>query len=223
MTEQNRRSSQSTILTKVAITVAASSAAFIHAIFPGIKIDLTTAILIVVAAAPWLVSVVKSIELPGGFKIELQDVKAATDSISSPEAHAAAVEGALTDTVPTSPVTSQDRTASLQLMQELATRDPSLALVSMRIEIEKRLRELAEVVGIPTEKKSVAYLLRELQRREAIRPPEAAAGLNELVALGNQAAHGIQVSDNAATWVTDWAPFILALLDAQILRERRTR
>src|SRR2546430_1224818 len=56
-----------------------------HLIWPKISLDLTATILLIVALIPWLAPVVKSIELPGGFKIEVQDVKEATDKIVTAE------------------------------------------------------------------------------------------------------------------------------------------
>jgi hypothetical protein len=52
-----------------------------HQFWPGLKLDLPSTILIVVAILPWLAPVIKSVELPGGFKIELQEIKAATEKV----------------------------------------------------------------------------------------------------------------------------------------------
>ena len=49
----------------------------------------------------------------------------------------------------------------------IAEHDPKLALVGLRIEIEKRLREYAMKHGI-NERKSLGNLLRELSRREIL-------------------------------------------------------
>jgi hypothetical protein len=205
---------------KVGITLGASAVALIHALLPWITIDLATAILILIAAAPWLASVVKSIELPGGFKIELPDVKAATDAVTSPSTETAVAPTSLAKAaVPE----DTELASALGMIQQLSERDPNLALVSLRIEIEKRLRELGQAVGIDSERKSAARLLRELQAKDAIRPPEIAVGLSDFIALGNQAAHGAEVSRDAASWANDKAPFILALLDAQILRARQNQ
>jgi hypothetical protein len=44
----------------------------VHAIFPNLKVDAVTLGLLVISALPWLGSVFKSLELPGGFKFEYQ-------------------------------------------------------------------------------------------------------------------------------------------------------
>lgn len=52
-----------------------------HLVWPRLSLDVTSTILLIVALLPWLAPVIKSIELPGGFKIEVQDLKAATEKV----------------------------------------------------------------------------------------------------------------------------------------------
>ena len=59
---------------KVAITVTALLCIFARLIWPNIKIDTITLGLLVVAILPWLAVLIKSIELPGGFKVEYHDI-----------------------------------------------------------------------------------------------------------------------------------------------------
>ena len=59
------------------LTLSAVGAAIIHAFVPSIIIDGTTALLLAVAAIPWLGSLFRSIELPGGVKVEYQELKEA--------------------------------------------------------------------------------------------------------------------------------------------------
>jgi hypothetical protein len=98
------------------------------------------------------------------------------------------------------------------LIREIASTDSNLALVAFRIELERRLALLARKYQIDTEHRGVGQLLRELQRREAI-PASVASGLTDLVALGNQAAHGAKVSDEAAHWMLEVGPEVLGVLD----------
>lgn len=44
---------------------------------------MTTLVLLVVAILPWLAGAIRSVELPGVIKIELRDVKAATEKATS--------------------------------------------------------------------------------------------------------------------------------------------
>src|SRR5207249_11615303 len=63
------------------ITVVALFLALAHLLFPSIKIDFVVLVLLLLAALPWLAPLVKSVELPGGLKIELQDVKEAAEVV----------------------------------------------------------------------------------------------------------------------------------------------
>ena len=191
--------------TKVTILVACIVLAIAHNIWPSVKIDLATMALVVVAirALPWLAGVIRSIEIPGGFKIELNDVKAATEKVAAGRVAKATSSGMATDRV--------DRA----LLSEVGERDPNLALVGLRIEIERRLSRLASAIGISSNRRSAGFLLRDLVSREAV-DPETAAGLADLIALGNQAAHGADVSRSAASWAIESGPLVLGVLDTLI-------
>ncbi|MEU6405792.1 hypothetical protein [Streptomyces sp. NPDC046985] len=52
------------------ITCTAVGAAVAHVLDPGLKIDAITAVLLAVAALPWLGALFESIELPGGAKVQ---------------------------------------------------------------------------------------------------------------------------------------------------------
>ena len=56
-------------LLKLIITIAALLVLTIRVLKPDIDIDSTSLILIALATLPWVSTLVKSLELPGGFKI----------------------------------------------------------------------------------------------------------------------------------------------------------
>jgi hypothetical protein len=60
---------------RVGITGVALALAGLHLAFPALRIDAATALLVVVALLPWLAPIVKSFKLPGGFEVELQELK----------------------------------------------------------------------------------------------------------------------------------------------------
>ena len=93
----------------------------------------------------------------------------------------------------------------------ISQQDPNLALVGLRIEIEKRIRRLAERNQINT-KQPLSRLLRELHRHEAL-PQVVSSGLEEIVMAGNQAAHGARVEPTVSDWALTYGPDILAVLD----------
>lgn len=150
---------------RLKISVSSVCALFLaaHLFVPTIRPDAVSFGLIVIALLPWFQPLIKSLELPGGLKIELQDVKSATDKLS---------EGA----VPIAGKESADDGAggaSLSFVMKVSDEDPNLALVALRIELEKRLVEIAKLAGVLVEGRSATSLLRELARREAIPEPAA--------------------------------------------------
>jgi hypothetical protein len=183
---------------KLAVTALALSALVLRMIFPDLLIDAVGLGLIVLAFLPWLSPLVKSAELPGGFKIEFQDVKDAAEKVTA---------GFAGDSGP--PPTADPAFLAL------AEQDPNLALVALRIEVEKRLRSLAEKVGIPP-RRSLAQLTIDLQQKGVL-DPQSASGLRDLIALGNQAAHGQLASSDVAVAAAEYAPIVLRALDAKLV------
>jgi len=75
---------------RIAVTTAAMALAVGHHLWPEIRVDSFTGILLVLAMLPWLSSIIKAIELPGGVKVELQELRA-----QASEAQGAAQSAAL--------------------------------------------------------------------------------------------------------------------------------
>jgi len=205
---------------KYAITICAIILLFLHIFWPNLGIDITTIALLFIASLPFsgsllkslALSGVKNLELPGGIKIELTDTKAATDkviNVSLPPLKASGKATVSTTDTNQEKIASED---SISYIREVANTDPNLSLVAFRIEVEKRLRKLAENYQIKSHRTSLGRLIREIQNSQ-IFPPELASGLMDLVALGNRAAHGVEVSKNAADWVLDVGSSIILELD----------
>lgn len=217
---------------KYLISLGAILLLILHVLWPGLGIDITTIALLFIAALPFSGALlktlasygVKKLELPGGIKIELAEVKAAADKVIRGWASAKlpALKASGTATV-SEPESSQDKIPiedPIASIREVANTDPNLSLVAFRIEIEKRLREIAENCQIRSHRTSLGKLIRELQNRQVL-PPEVSAGLLDLVALGNRAAHGAEVDPNAADWVLDFGASIILELD-NILKNQRS-
>jgi hypothetical protein len=213
---------------RLSITLAALLVALAHLIFPSATIDFVTVVLVLLAVLPWIAPIVKSVELPGGFKVQLQDVKDAAKELLRVETAAQPSTGGIR-AEGRAPDVSLDATARIQFDAEIFSRaeaavaslrsiagtDPNLALVGFRIEIEKRLRELARNKGLDPSL-TLSAILRELRQRELL-PSRVSSALGDLIALGNQAAHGVGVEPPTAQWVFEEGPEVLAALD-RILR-----
>lgn len=218
---------------KYALSLGAILLLILHLFRPEFGIDVTTIALLLVAALPFsgplfrmlASSGVKNLELPGGIKIELNEAKAATDKVARGWANLQPpdLNLSVTDTVSVSEapkvlVPPEDPIASIR---EVANKDPNLSLVAFRIEIEKRIRKIAENLKITSQTTSLGKLIRELQNRQIL-PPEVSTGLMDLVALGNLAAHGAEVEPNAAEWVLDSGASTILALDNILQKPKST-
>ena len=186
--------------TRWLVTTLSAALILAHLAWPELRIDAVTVALLAVLVLPWLSPLLQSLELPGGAKVTFREVADA---------------GARVEVDPDA-VAQEPPEASRASAEAIAQSDPNLSLVALRIEIEKRLRTLARGHGIP-DRRSLAVLLRELRDRDVL-GPGTVSGLEDLIAAGNQAAHGVPVAPEAAEWAVMAAPRILATLDRRIAR-----
>ena len=178
------------------ITIIAIIGVIVRIILPDIKIDSITIGLLFIALIPWLPNYIKSAKLPGGWEINFQDLENAGNKIiNETELEAETIEN-----VP--PYISA------------AESDPNLGLVGLRIEIEKRIRKIAEISGIESDR-SLSFTVATLKSTGVLNK-ETSAGLNELILAGNNAAHGAIVDLQAASWAVNQGPKVLATLDSKI-------
>ena len=191
--------------TKLTITIVAVLIAVTHILFPKINIDLITVVLIVLAIIPWLEILFKSVELPGGLKLEFQDLQKLGD-----EAKKAGL---------IKPETKDEeqikKEVSIYPFVEIAEQNQELALVSLRIEIEKRLRDIATKYGIETKKYSILNLINTLSSKGILSIDENSS-LRDMIITLNQAAHGVEYDQRNADWVIENGPKIMESLDNKI-------
>lgn len=184
------------------VTLGALSIALVHVVFPGLAIDAVALVLVIVAVVPWLAPLFKSLQLPGGWKVEFQDLqkvaaKADDAGLLSP------------------PVSPEPEYA----FQSVADRDPNLALAGLRIELEKRLVRLAEAHDIGTHMQGMARLLRELARRGILSEDEESV-LSDLVHLLNAAVHGASVDPRATEWAMDVGPQLIQSFEEKLAQPK---
>jgi hypothetical protein len=178
----------------LAVTLISLCLAAAHVLWPTLRIDAVTLGLLIVAVLPWLAPIFKSLEFPGGWKIQFQDLQRVADRAEQ--------AGILL------PVMEKPRFA----FQSAADADPNLALAGLRIEIEKRLVAIAEASGIEVRNRGIGQLLRALTERQIL-DPSAAAALRDMSALLNSAVHGATVEPFAVEWAMETGPRVLAGLD----------
>ena len=185
---------------QIGITAIAGLIIIIHLIWPSLAIDAITLTLIIVAIIPWLAPLFKSLEFPGGWKVEFKDLAKAKEKADE--------AGLLAP--------SADVNASLEYpFQIVAEDDANLALAGLRIEVERRLRELAQSAGISIQRASVGRLMRLLFEKEILTKQEYSV-LSDMIGLLNAAVHGAEVDSKAADWAMEVGPRLLKALDEKI-------
>ncbi len=183
---------------RIAVSTGALLVALAHVAWPDVVIDATTIALMVIALIPWLAHLVKSLELPGGWKVEFRDLQRAASQAES--------AGLL----------SSERAEKDFSFQAVARQDPALALAGLRIEIERRLLRLAQAHAIDLGRAAgIGQLLRALAKADALTTQERVV-LSDMTTLLNAAAHGAVVDNRAADWAIDVGPRLLAALDDRI-------
>lgn len=177
--------------TRVAISATATLLIIFHLFVPKISVDAITLGLLVAGVVPWLSSIFKGLEFPGGWKIEFQELKEITERARSAN------------------LLSDDDGAAYSF-ELVAEHDPNLALAGIRIELERKLRELAghdstyRPVGI-------GNLTRTLHKNGALTNTQASL-INDLAPMLNQAAHGATIDSRGSDWAITVAPRILNAL-----------
>ena len=182
------------------ISIAAVIGIATHIAMPNLKIDAITLTLFGIGLIPWLAPLFKSLELPGGVKVEFQDLKNISDR---------AFEVGL---VSERQETSAEHEFSFQLV---ADKDPNLARAGLRIEIEKRLIKLAENNNLLFQKRGIGSLLLDLNNKQLINAAERSV-LNDMIGLLNSAVHGATIEKSATGWVLEGGPRILHALDDRV-------
>ena len=198
---KDEKSQRNRLCVSLLITAASLILAVAHAAFPKITFDAVTVSLVIIAVLPWLGAVFRKIELPGGVKIEYQELVHAKQ-----EAENAGL------------LARPDAAAERPAFLAVAESDPNLALVGLRIEIEKRLRTVAEARGIDASRQSIGPLLRRLSAEDVLSQQESSV-LADMIGLLNNAAHGALVDPRAGMWALDIAPQLLVRLE-QLARPR---
>lgn len=169
------------------VTLLFLGLAFGHLFVDSFTVDAIAIVLLTLAVLPWLFPYLKSLELPGGVKIELKDVQQAFEKVASE--------------------TDDEESTSPQNI------DPQLALVALRIDIEKLIRSYQTDIG---NKNSSLSIRLQILANEGVLTREVADGVLEIIRLGNSAAHGVEVDKDAAEFALFKSNSIIKQLEAQL-------
>lgn len=187
-------------LLRQVVSLGALILALAHLVWPSLAIDAITLALMVIAILPWLAPLVKSLKIPGGWKVEFQELQKAASRAESAGLLAA------------EPSPSEKAFS----FQSIAKRDANLALAGLRIEIEKRLSQLAEAHGLRGDRPlGIGQLLRILTQSEVLTTEERSV-LADMVNMLNAAVHGASVDSRSADWAIDIGPRLLTSLDERV-------
>jgi hypothetical protein len=188
------------MILKIIVSLSAFIGILIHAIFPNFKIDIITIGLFLIGIIPWLSSLIDSFELPGGWKLkfaQLEETRKRAEKVGL-------ISGDAT------------KTGSKQYtFQMIGNNDPNLALAGLRIEIERRLIQLAENNNIGTSMQGAGRLLQMLAARNLIGNEEQSV-LLDMISLLNSAVHGARIDARSYSWAMQYGPEILKSLDEKI-------
>lgn len=187
---------------QVGISLSAIIIAIIHITRPDLSIDAITLALFIVAIIPWLAPFLKSLEFPGGWKVEFKEFEDITDKAD--KAGLLSNEAELSDNHQFS-------------YQSIANNEPYLVLAGLRIEIETILKKIAVNRGIKGHNRPLKWHLSALSKNNIITVEERKA-LQDLIALLNRSIHGLEVDEREAQWAIDFGPRILRTLDDKLTK-----
>lgn len=197
MGRKKSRKNRGKLTLKILISIGAIAVAIAHLIWPNLTIDAITVFLIAISIVPWLDQLFKSIELPGGLKIEYHELEKVREKIEK--------EGLLDSKIP------RGGGGPFLGFESVSIDDPNLVFAAFRIEIEKRLRWIGESFNLDIERSSSKQLISLLRKKGVLTNNEVTV-LHELNSLLIKAIHGATLDPNAVGWVYDIGPKFLGVL-----------
>jgi len=165
----------------------------IHAVFQQLTIDSTTIALIIVLLFPWLIPYIKTVKLPGGTELTFKDEVQKLEKLSKKSALSKiTIEGVAR---PPAPPVEPTRWNLFRV-------DPNLALASLRIEIEKKLRQIASQRELRVEGVPLRGILSTLQAKGILASSEFQI-LTLIIDICNRAVHAEKVDIETASRILE--------------------
>lgn len=145
-----------------------------------------------VAIVPWVLGIIEKISAPGGLEIVFSKVGRKLDASN----------------------TTPDE-EDVNAFKYFEGNDPNLAIAMLRVQVERRLRQIAEDVMLEASDRgrvrSLQSLAADLSKQGAI-PEEAVSLLKDLMPVMNEAVHGLSLQSNASEFALSYGPKILSIL-----------
>ena len=182
-----------------AMTLVFIIAAVAHIAVPFVTIDSVTITLLAMACVPWVGRLFGKLEIPGLLKVEA--LEKARDRI---------VQSGLVP--PADAPDDRQGRRHVYAFETVAAGDPNIVLAGFRIELEKRLREIAKSRGIAEDRRPLRRVIDDLAKRSIVRRDEACA-IADLLPLLNSAVHGAAVDRAALDWALSFGPVLLNALE----------
>ena len=177
-----------------------------HLIWPELKVDSITVVIFAIIIIPWLAPVFKTLEFPGGMKLEY-NLEKVTQKLE---------DSGLINSKNNVGSSSTHHKYSFMNVVDI---DSELALTGLRMEIESRLQQLSEYAPIQVKNKSVGALTKSLEANDLLTRKETSA-INDLLPILNRAAHGEKIERNLHNWVMEIGPQLLDTLESKIGKQK---
>lgn len=178
---------------KITISVISFIGILAHIIFPDIAIDFTSISLLLIGISPWLSSILKSLKF-GDLTIEYRDLEKIEERLDKAN---------LIKTI---------EEKDLFIPEKLE--DPIMSLAWLRIEIEKKIKDLNSLCNFQ-KSRNFHKMLQQLKDKEIIDFKEFSA-LKDLRGILNKAIHGETIDPRASKWAFTVGSEILSALDTRI-------
>ena len=161
------------------------------------KVDSITILILFILSIPFVAQYLRKAKLPGAefeFKEEIHETQKLVElSIERAKKAESAGEAKFLSF----------ETFKLSSVRELLDADPVLALAALRIEIERKLRSVADFLDVPTrDKLSIPKIIDALRQKELLSFEQISA-LRKIVNMCNKAIHGFAVSREEAKEIID--------------------
>lgn len=179
-------------------------------LFPSkVKIDYISLILIVMASLPWLMPYIKTLEINGLGKLE-------TNTIATKE-QKNEIQKTMEEVESINEIDDIENNNEY-VFYNLRNTDSKLALAGMRIEIERLLRNIAELNSIDISRQfSLTKLTQELNKHGVISDTELKA-VKDISQILNRAVHSELSSDDLENldWIFDYGMVLIYTLESKL-------